>query len=92
MDLGPTIVRLRKERGLKAKDVAKKAGISFNAISAIEKGRSFPTKKTFYAICNAIGMPHYLVLAECLTIDDVAPEKREFFKVIWPPIMDFLRK
>lgn len=91
MNLGETIRRLRKERGFSLKDVAAKAGISNNALSAIEKDKSMPTIKTFYAICNAIGLPRYLVLAECVTIDDVPPEKREAFRVIWPPIMEYLR-
>lgn len=91
MDLGDTIKRLRKERGLTARKVAISAGISFNALSAIEKNRSMPTKPTFYAICKAIGVPHWLVLAECVTIDDVPPEKREAFRVIWPPIMAYLK-
>lgn len=91
MNLGETIRRLRKEHGLSLKEVAAKAGISNNALSAIEKDKSFPKIETFDAICEAIGCPRYLVLAECVTIDDVPPEKREAFGVIWPPLMNYLR-
>jgi len=92
MDLGSTIRRLRKERGFSLKEIADKAGISNNALSSIEKNKCFPTKKNFYAICQAIGLPYYLVLAECVTIDDIPPHKREAFNVIWKPIMDYLRQ
>jgi len=91
MDLGSTIKRLRKEKRLKRKNVAEKAGISITALYNIENNLSLPTKENFYAICDAIGMPPYLVLAECVTIDDVPPEKREVFNVIWPPIMAYLK-
>lgn len=91
MNLGETIRRLRKERGFSLKEVAEKAGISNNALSAIEKDKSMPTVKTFDAICEAIGCPRYLVLAECVTIDDVPPEKREAFNILWPPIMNYLK-
>lgn len=91
MDLGSTIKRLRKEKRLKRKNVAEKAGISITALYNIENNLSLPTKENFYAICDAIGMPPYLVLAECVTIDDVPPKKREVFNVIWPPVMKYLR-
>lgn len=91
MELGSTIKRLRKEQHLTARKVAISAGISFNALSAIEKNRSMPTKKTFYAICDAMGIPYWVVLMECVTIDDIPPEKQEVFKAIWRPIMDYLR-
>lgn len=92
MELGSTIRRLRKERKMTAKSVAQKAGISFNALSAIEKNRSFPTKATLYKICQAIEMPLYLVLIECVTIDDIPPERREVFQAIWTPIVEYLKK
>lgn len=91
MELGSTIKRLRKERKLTAKEVARRSGISANALCAIERNMSLPTQKTFFAICEAIGVPYYLVLIECVTIDDIPPEKREAFSVIWPPLMNYLR-
>jgi transcriptional regulator with XRE-family HTH domain len=91
MDLGSTIRKLRKEKGMKLKDVARKAGLSNNGLCSIEKNYCFPTQKNFYAICDAIGVPHYIVLAECVTIDDVPPEKREAFNLLWPPIMKYLK-
>lgn len=91
MDLGTTIARLRKERKLTAKEVARRSCISVNALCAIERNKSLPTQKTFFAICEAIGVPYYIVLIECVTIDDIPPEKREAFNVIWPPIMIYLK-
>ena len=91
MELGSTIRRLRKERKLTAKEVAGLSGISANALCATERNKSFPTKKTFFAICEAIGVPYYLVLIECVTIDDIPPENREAFNILWPPIINYLK-
>ena len=91
MGLGSTITKLRKEKKLTLKEVAASADISNNALVAIEKGRSLPTKRTFYAICDAIHIPYYLVLIECVTVEDIAPEKKGVFKVLWPILIKYLK-
>lgn len=54
---GESSVRVwREHRGLKAKDLAAKAGISAAYLSEIEHGKKEPTVKSLRAIADALGV------------------------------------
>ncbi|MCX6328144.1 MAG: helix-turn-helix transcriptional regulator, partial [Bacteroidia bacterium] len=57
MDIGPTILRLRKEKGIKQKDLARGAGISATYLSQIEKGLRVPRLDILEKISNEINVP-----------------------------------
>ena len=84
MNLGETIRMLRKERKIKLKELASLAGISNNALAAIEKDRSMPTKATFQKICEGLGVSVAYVLARTITEEDLPPQKREVFRILMP--------
>lgn len=92
MNLGETIKTLRKERGMKQKDLAEKAGISANALLFIEKDRSLPTRETIDSICKALDISVSYLLLSALTDDDVPKEKRELFKILREPLMSFVEE
>lgn len=55
------LVKLRKEKGLTQKDLAKLSGNKQQVISRIEKHESSPTLKTLSSIANALGAEIMLV-------------------------------
>ncbi len=56
MNLGSLIRRCRKERNLKLRTVAEKAGISEGFLSQVENAVSSPSVETLIKICDAIGV------------------------------------
>jgi transcriptional regulator with XRE-family HTH domain len=54
LDIGQRIHYLRKLKGMKVVELAKKAYISQPYLSDIEKGRSTPSIDTLTAICGAL--------------------------------------
>jgi len=56
-DVGTRIRSLRQERGLSMRALARNSGLSPNALSMIERGRTSPTVSTVYKISHAMGLP-----------------------------------
>lgn len=54
--LGKRIKQAREGKGLKAKFVASKVGISHNYLSQIENDKRIPAVETLQAIADAIGV------------------------------------
>ncbi len=55
-ELGDTIRRLRREKGLTQEETAKKAGISRPTLSRLEQGRfANVSVRTLYIILNVLG-------------------------------------
>lgn len=92
MDIGKTIISLRKQQGLSQKTLAELAGISANALCRIEKGYSFPSKKNIKAICSSLRVPTAYLLLKSLTDDDVPKEKLSIFKAFQIPMLEIFEK
>ena len=56
VDTGRIIAEKRGEKGMTQQQLAKKAGISRQAIGNIERGISMPTPETRYKIADALGI------------------------------------
>jgi transcriptional regulator with XRE-family HTH domain len=54
--LGDRLRRLRKERNLSQRDLAKQAGVSANSISLIERGEISPSVATLQSLATAINI------------------------------------
>ena len=65
-DFGTWLKEKREERGILAKDLAKKAGITDVSISRYERGSRIPNVKVAMDICKA------------LNLDSVRPEDFEY--------------
>lgn len=60
--MGQRIVKIRNERNIFQKDLAKMVHISGNHLSNIEKGKSTPGLATFIEICIALhAEPSYII-------------------------------
>lgn len=57
IDVGARLKKLRQERGLSIRALARASELSANAISVIERGRSSPSVSTLYKITGALGIP-----------------------------------
>lgn len=57
VNVGVTLRKLREERELSIRALARESGISANALSMIERGRSSPSVSTLYKVAGALGVP-----------------------------------
>ena len=57
LNVGESLQRLRAERGLSMRALAKASGLSANALSMIERGRTSPSVGTLYKLADALGVP-----------------------------------
>lgn len=82
MNIGSAIRILRKERGLSQGELAKKCGISVNAMSQIETNASFPQKNTIVKICDMLEIPVSYLLFFSISDEDVPEDKRNVFQTL----------
>jgi transcriptional regulator with XRE-family HTH domain len=57
MDVGGRLRELRKERDLSMRSLARLSGLSTNALSMIERGRTSPSVSTLYKLSEALEVP-----------------------------------
>ena len=57
VDVGTRLRELRQERGLSMRALARASGLSANALSMIERGRTSPSVSTLYKMSQAMGIP-----------------------------------
>lgn len=57
VNIGVTLRKMREERDLSIRALARESGISANALSMIERGRSSPSVSTLYKVAGALGVP-----------------------------------
>lgn len=57
VDVGERLRILREERGLSMRSLARESGLSTNALSMIERGRTSPSVSTLSKLANALGTP-----------------------------------
>jgi transcriptional regulator with XRE-family HTH domain len=57
VDVGGRLRQLRQERDMSMRALARASGLSTNALSMIERGRTSPSVSTLYKISEALGVP-----------------------------------
>jgi transcriptional regulator with XRE-family HTH domain len=57
VDVGGRLRELRQERGMSMRALGRASGLSTNALSMIERGRTSPSVSTLYKISEALGVP-----------------------------------
>lgn len=70
MEQAKMLARLRAEKGLSQKEVAKEVGVTRQAVSGWESGRTQPSVEKLVAVCRLYGVP-----VEELYPDDTVQEK-----------------
>lgn len=87
MELGEVIKELRMKQGLTQKELGERCGISDQAISNMETGKTYPPKGMLGKICRALGENVSYLLAKAGE-DDVPEEQR----VVYRALLELLRK
>lgn len=75
VDVGERIRQLRQERELSMRALAALGGISANALSNIERGRTSPSVSTLYKLAEALGVPITVLFQEHPSGDEVVYRK-----------------
>src|SRR5512132_253670 len=57
VDVGGRLRELRESRGISMRTLATRSGLSANALSMIERGRTSPSVSTLYKLADALGVP-----------------------------------
>ncbi len=57
VDTGLRLKELRAARGMSMRSLAAKSGLSANAVSMIERGKTSPSVSTLYKLADALGIP-----------------------------------
>lgn len=83
MNIGATITKLRKNKGLSQKELAKMCGLSTTSMNQIEKGRFNPTHTTVKDISTALhtdaGLLYFM---SCEPGEEIPEGKREVFEYV----------
>ncbi len=90
MNIGNTIARLRKQKGLKQSEFAKLVPISTTALSQIENNLSRPNVGTLIKICEILDITEPMLYLSSLDETDVPEERRDIFKQLYPSIKQLL--
>ena len=78
MDFGERLRKLRKERKLTQKELSLKSGISQQAISNTETGRTYPESETIRLLANVLKISTAELLGEEIILSDHKLTPREF--------------
>src|SRR5512146_556343 len=57
VDVGVRLHELREAQGISMRALATRSGLSANALSMIERGRTSPSVSTLYKLADALGVP-----------------------------------
>ena len=86
MNIGVTLKKLRKKRGLSQQDVSEKANLSRTYISQIESGACNPTVETLESIGEVLCIPFPIISFLSLDINSIPENKRDDYRLIEPSI------
>jgi transcriptional regulator with XRE-family HTH domain len=92
MEIGRTILRLRREKGIKQKDLAIRAGISPTYLSQIEKGMRIPRIDILEKISAEFNIPLSILSFLSLDVNSVPDDKKIAYSQIKPLLDGFIEK
>jgi transcriptional regulator with XRE-family HTH domain len=81
IDIGPKIKKIRLEKGLKLKDVAKETGLSIGLISKVENNNTSPSLSTLIKLANFLGTDASFFLEEAEKKESAVVCRKEERKV-----------
>lgn len=92
MSIGSAIKEARKEKGFTQKELAKKCGISINALCQIELANTHPQKETLKKICEALNISSSYAIIATISDENVKEENRKVFNLLKEAILNLLIK
>ncbi len=92
MNIGQTIIKLRKIKGLKQIELAEQSGISQTYLSQIEGGNKVPKIDILEKISNVLEIPFSVMSFLSLDKDSIPKDKEESFTKIKPILDGFIKE
>ena len=77
INVGSRLRELRSERGLSIRGLARKSGLSANALSMIEREKTSPSVSTLYKLADAMGVPITAFFGEDIEQESVVFRKAD---------------
>lgn len=90
MDLGNTLKKIRKHRGLKQYELAQLCNISVTFLSQLENNKKDATLTTLKKISACLNIPLPVLFFLSMRIDDISPQKKEFYSQLASPFKTFI--
>lgn len=90
MDIGQAIVTIRKARGMTQKELARRCGISQNALCALERNCSHPPMETMKKLQTALDVPQSYILLYAIEDCDIPEGKLKTAKHLLTPLREYL--
>jgi len=92
MDLGYTIKKSRKQKGLTQNEFSSLCGITQTYLSQIEGNLKEPNLSTLKTISENLNLPLPILFFLSMTDEDVQPNKREAFEIISPSVKSLVNE
>ena len=91
MDLGRTISKIRKDRGIPQGELAERTELSVTYISQIENNRKRPNITTLESISDVLEIPLPVIFFLSLDESDIPSNKKEAYSTLFPSVEQFIR-
>ncbi len=92
MNIGLTIKKLRKEKGLNQHDFGTLTELSQTSLSLIESGNTTPNKSTLKRICEVLEIPEEMLYFMSIDESDIPEDKKDKFKMLYPTAKELMMK
>ena len=90
MNIGQAIKELRVKKNMTQVVLAERVGMSVNAVSQWELGKTFPPKDSIARLCEALEVPQSYILAASIEESDVPEDKRVLYRALLEPFRNEL--
>lgn len=90
MNIGQAIKELRFKKNMTQAALAERIGMSVNAISSWELGKTFPPNDSIKRLCVAFEVPQSYLLAASIEEEDVPEDKRVLYRAMLEPFRNEL--
>lgn len=90
MKIGEVIVTLRKQKGVKQKDLAESLGITATYLSLIEHGEQKPSIALISSIANYFDLPITVILYKALGLENAKSKNQKKYFEAAEPIVNSL--
>lgn len=92
MNIGQAIVTIRKARKMTQKELARRCGMSQNAICTLERNNSNPPMETIKKLQAALDVPQSYILLYSIEDCDIPEDKLRTAKYLLTPLREYLLK
>lgn len=89
-NVGDTLIQLRKQYGLKQKELANNIGVTPTYLSLVEKNRTPPSLSILRKISDFYGITVTTILFKSIDIEKVSDSSKRMYIEVATPVVDFI--